>query len=63
MSASVVGWGQGDALNQFIAGKAAMMENGPWEIPSLKAVKGLNFGYVPIPASAAGKKSAGAARR
>ncbi len=57
VSASVVGWGQGDALNQFTAGKAAMMENGPWNIPALKAVKGLNFGYVPIPASAAGQKS------
>jgi multiple sugar transport system substrate-binding protein len=57
VSASVVGWGQGDALNQFIAGKAAMMENGPWNIPALKAVKGLNFGYVPLPASAAGQKS------
>jgi multiple sugar transport system substrate-binding protein len=57
VSASVVGWGQGDALNQFIAGKAAMMENGPWNIPALKAVKGLNFGYVPIPGSAAGQKS------
>jgi len=57
VSASVVGWGQGDALNQFIAGKAAMMENGPWEIPSIKAVKGLNFGYVPLPASIAGQKS------
>jgi multiple sugar transport system substrate-binding protein len=57
VSASVVGWGQGDALNQFIAGKAAMMENGPWNIPALKAVKGLNFGYVPIPGSAPGQKS------
>ena len=57
VSKSVVGWGQGDALNQFTAGKAAMMENGPWNIPALKAVKGLNFGYVPIPASAAGQKA------
>lgn len=57
VSASVVGWGQGDALNQFTAGKAAMMENGPWNIPALKAVKGLNFGYAPLPASAVGQKS------
>ena len=57
VSASVVGWGQGDALNQFIAGKAAMMENGPWQIPALKAVKDLNFGYVPIPARSAGEKA------
>jgi multiple sugar transport system substrate-binding protein len=57
VSASVVGWGQGDALNQFTAGKAAMMENGPWQIPGLKAIQGLNFGYVPIPARSAGQKS------
>jgi multiple sugar transport system substrate-binding protein len=57
VSASAVGWGQGDALNQFVAGKAAMMENGPWQIPGLKAVKGLNFGYVPIPTRTAGQTS------
>ena len=57
VSPSVVTWGQGDALNQFEAGKAAMMENGPWQIPSLKATKGLNFGYVPIPTRTASQKS------
>jgi multiple sugar transport system substrate-binding protein len=57
MSQSSVTWGQGDALTQFESGKAAMMENGPWQIPALKAVKGLNFGYVPIPTRLAGQTS------
>jgi multiple sugar transport system substrate-binding protein len=57
VSPSVVGWGQGDALTQFETGKAAMMENGPWQIPGLKAVKGLNFGYVPIPTRLASQTS------
>jgi multiple sugar transport system substrate-binding protein len=49
VSKSVVVWNQGDAANQFIAGKAAMMINGPWELPALQATKGLSFGYVQIP--------------
>jgi multiple sugar transport system substrate-binding protein len=49
MSKSVVGWSQADVDNQFIAGKAAMMVNGPWQIPSLTAAKGLNWSYVQIP--------------
>jgi multiple sugar transport system substrate-binding protein len=55
-SQSVVGYSQGDVNNQFIAGKAAMMENGPWQIPSLKEA-GINFGYVAIPAQSASDKS------
>jgi multiple sugar transport system substrate-binding protein len=49
-SKSVVGWGQGDVTTQFIAGKAAMMENGPWNIPALKAATKLHWASVPIPA-------------
>jgi multiple sugar transport system substrate-binding protein len=52
-SKSVVTWTQSDVNNQFIAGKAAMMVNGPWQIPSLQAVKGLNWAYVQIPARTA----------
>ncbi|MFE4950163.1 extracellular solute-binding protein [Leifsonia sp. NPDC056665] len=55
-SQSVVNWSQGDVNNQFLAGKAAMMENGPWQIPALKQSK-INWGYVPIPPQADGKKS------
>lgn len=32
MSKEVVNWGQGDALNAFAAGKAAMLESGTWQI-------------------------------
>jgi multiple sugar transport system substrate-binding protein len=31
---SVLNMGQGDAYNQFIAGKCAMMINGPWQLPN-----------------------------
>ena len=47
-SKSVVNWTQGDVNDQFVAGKAAMMLNGPWNIPSLKKAK-INFGVVTFP--------------
>ncbi|HEY0247057.1 MAG TPA: sugar ABC transporter substrate-binding protein [Gryllotalpicola sp.] len=49
MSKSSVNWSQQDVNNQFVAGKAAMMINGPWQLPVLNATKGLNFSSVPIP--------------
>jgi multiple sugar transport system substrate-binding protein len=49
MSKSSINWAQADVNNQFIAGKAAMMINGPWQLPALKAAKGLEFDSVPIP--------------
>jgi multiple sugar transport system substrate-binding protein len=49
MSKSSINWAQLDANNQFIAGKAAMMINGPWQLPTLNAAKGLQFDSVPIP--------------
>jgi multiple sugar transport system substrate-binding protein len=48
-SKSVVAWSQNDVKDQFIAGNAAMMVNGPWNMPSLEAAEGLNFASVPIP--------------
>ncbi len=35
MSKEVVNWGQGDALNAWVAGKAAMLESGTWQIANL----------------------------
>ena len=35
VSKSAVNWKQTDVNDQFIAGKAAMMLNGPWQIPAL----------------------------
>jgi len=49
MSKSSITWAQADVNNQFIAGKAAMMINGPWQLPALNAAKGLEFESVPIP--------------
>lgn len=36
MSPGILGWSQQDVLAQFQNGKAAMMINGPWQIPTLK---------------------------
>ncbi|ARC58180.1 Maltose/maltodextrin-binding protein [Frondihabitans sp. 762G35] len=52
MSKSSINWAQADVNNQFIAGKAAMMINGPWQLPLLNAAKGLEFDSVPIPTRA-----------
>jgi len=54
MSPSVVTWSQGDVNDQFKAGNAAMMVNGPWQFPVLNAVAGLHYGVVPIPVPKAG---------
>ncbi len=48
-SKSVVSWTQADVNDQFAAGNVAMMVNGPWQLPTLNATTGLNFGIVPIP--------------
>jgi multiple sugar transport system substrate-binding protein len=55
-SKSVVTWNQADVNDQFIAGKAAMMLNGPWQIPSLEQAK-VNFGVVSFPVNTAGQTS------
>ena len=55
MSKSVVTWAQSDVNDQFIAGKVAMMVNGPWQFPTLNAATNLQYGVVPIPVPAAGE--------
>ena len=52
-SKSVVNWAQSDVEAQFQAGNAAMMVNGPWQLPLLNAATGLHFGIVSIPVPAA----------
>ena len=52
-SKSVVNWTQADVEAQFQAGNAAMMVNGPWQLPVLNGVTSLHFGVVPIPVPAA----------
>jgi multiple sugar transport system substrate-binding protein len=49
-SKSVVNWTQADVNDQFKAGNAAMMINGPWQFPVLNAEKSLNYDVVPTPA-------------
>jgi len=54
LSQSSVNWSQADVADQFTAGNAAMMINGPWNFGTLDAVDGLEYGIVPIPAPTAG---------
>jgi multiple sugar transport system substrate-binding protein len=56
VSKSVVNWKQADVNDQFIAGKAAMMLNGPWQIPALQKAKA-DFGVVPFPINKPGQTS------
>ena len=53
-SKSVLSWTQADVNDQFKAGNAAMMVNGPWQFPVLNANTALHYGVVPIPAPKAG---------
>jgi multiple sugar transport system substrate-binding protein len=48
-SKSVINWTQGDVNDQFIAGKAAMMVNGPWQIPSLNKNPKIKWDVVTFP--------------
>lgn len=52
-SESVLTWTQADANDQFIAGNAAMMVNGPWQFPSLDEA-GVPYEVVAIPAPTEG---------
>jgi multiple sugar transport system substrate-binding protein len=47
-SKSVVQWSQGDVNDQFLAGKAAMQQNGVWNLGAIEK-SGMKFGIVPIP--------------
>jgi multiple sugar transport system substrate-binding protein len=53
-SKSVVNWTQADVNDQFKAGNAAMMVNGPWQFPVLDADTSLSYDVIPIPAPKAG---------
>lgn len=48
-SKSVINWTQGDAKDQFAAGKAAMMVNGPWQIPALEKTPNIKWEVVTFP--------------
>jgi multiple sugar transport system substrate-binding protein len=55
-SKSVLGWGQEDVNDQFIAGKAAMMVNGPWQLPVLSQHPNVHYGIASLPVPKAGDK-------
>jgi multiple sugar transport system substrate-binding protein len=54
-SKSVVNWTQADVTDQFKAGNAAMMVNGPWQFPVLNADGALKYDVAPIPTPKAGQ--------
>jgi multiple sugar transport system substrate-binding protein len=56
VSKSVVNWKQSDVNDQFVAGRAAMMLNGPWQLPTLDKAK-VNYGVVPFPVNKPGQTS------
>lgn len=37
MPKEAINWTQGDVMNQFISGNLAMMVNGPWQVPTMRA--------------------------
>jgi multiple sugar transport system substrate-binding protein len=53
-SKSVLNWTQADVNDQFKAGNAAMMINGPWQFPVLNADQSLHYAVVPVPAPKSG---------
>jgi multiple sugar transport system substrate-binding protein len=55
-SKSVVTWNQNDVADQFVAGNAAMMVNGSWNLARLDEQQSLHYGVVPIPVPQAGGK-------
>ncbi|WP_405939402.1 sugar ABC transporter substrate-binding protein [Streptomyces sp. NBC_00726] len=59
LSKSTVNWTQADVNDQFMAGNAAMMINGPWQVETLNSRKGLHWGIAEIPVPKAGDDSVG----
>src|SRR6266700_1064182 len=59
-SKGALNWGQPDVATQFGEGNAALMENGPWEIPALEQQYhmkfGVDFDVVPMPVPLAGSQ-------
>jgi multiple sugar transport system substrate-binding protein len=39
VSRAAIGWTQPDAFNVWVAGRSAMMINGPWQLPAMEAAK------------------------
>ncbi len=54
-SKGVINWSQADVKDQFVAGKAAMMVNGPWQIPGLAETPDVKWGTVQVPVNDVGQ--------
>src|SRR6266487_2032114 len=52
LSHEVLNWSQQDAITQFIAQKAAMCINGPWNVPATKQGAQFKWGVVSLPKGA-----------
>ncbi|MFE0961043.1 ABC transporter substrate-binding protein [Streptomyces fungicidicus] len=59
LSKSTVNWTQADVNDQFMAGNAAMMINGPWQVETLNTKKSLNWEIAQIPVPETGAESVG----
>ncbi|MGW3317029.1 ABC transporter substrate-binding protein [Streptomyces fungicidicus] len=59
LSKSTVTWTQADVNDQFMAGNAAMMINGPWQVETLNTKKSLNWEIAQIPVPETGAESVG----
>ncbi|MGY0071569.1 ABC transporter substrate-binding protein [Streptomyces sp. QTS137] len=59
LSRSTVNWTQADVNDQFMAGNAAMMINGPWQVETLNTDESLDWGLAQIPVPQAGDTSVG----
>lgn len=57
MSTEVVNYNSGDNANQFIAGKTAMIIDGPWRLSSIQADAAFKFGVAKVPEGEAGFKT------
>lgn len=49
LSSESLNWAQQDAITQFVAQKAAMCVNGPWNVPTVKQGAKFNWGVIPLP--------------
>ncbi|MEW2288466.1 sugar ABC transporter substrate-binding protein [Streptomyces sp. NPDC047841] len=56
MSKSVLNWTQADVHDQFVAGRAAMMVNGPWRISAMDSTENLHWGVAPLPVRRPGQR-------
>jgi multiple sugar transport system substrate-binding protein len=49
LSKEVVDWEQTNSIEQFISGSAAMVQNGTWQLPTLKEKAQFKWGVVALP--------------